>query len=528
MERHRSAFEHTRPQWLASYPNKGPLDYFGFRFLRQTKREHLFRSAASNNFANAKALIYYPAISIEFRRQHSIDDEQELTNEQMEAWLQWYQRANFLFVTHQTMKFDFTYDNGFTGAKRILDLFKPFTEGQQETLDFNLYLPIFYGGNKRPFGYLKQFWSGSLGFYHSIQNIDHCRVGEYGEEAHQLLSSFEQWPTLLRVIKSGIVSRKELDSLESVLTCENLSRAEKLLVQKMILDRDRHHEESALIYDQSFNAFCRLFDEYEVYNVDTLALDVITLFLYRYYTGQPLYNAREGALRTLCNSYPFEVGLVLLFKRLSREATSRKLTVRRIRNILAKDIDAWLDSHNKKGESFASVVSSFHSDISTGLDGFKESVCDLYDLESPREDLWVDGVLLGYLAYKIDLADADRHQTEDWYTSMTDEYYSFVPQVAFRNFGGANHSFAAALSSFALNLLKRQYDFAIERIQLGQIAKFLTLPATDIEAFQFEVDEDNILPQDGVIGLFKSMLSLWQSAGLLTKASNRRIRAASY
>ena len=116
----------TRPQWLASYPNKGPLDYFGLRFLRQSKREHLFRSAASNNFANAKPLLYYPAIALEFRRTHSIDDLKPLTAEEAAEWLLWYQRANFLFVTHQTMKFGYTYDAGITGGTRILDLFRPF------------------------------------------------------------------------------------------------------------------------------------------------------------------------------------------------------------------------------------------------------------------------------------------------------------------------------------------------------------------------------------------------------------------
>jgi hypothetical protein len=59
---------------------------------------------------------------------------------------------------------------------------------------------------------------------------------------------------------------------------------------------------------------------------------------------------------------------------------------------------------------------------------------------------------------------------------------------------------------------------------LGQIAKFLTLPASDIDAIEFEVDEENILPQEGIIGLFQSMVSFWLSAGLLKGRLNHQVR----
>jgi hypothetical protein len=519
-----SVISQTTPQWLASYPNKGPLDYFGFRFLRQTNREHLFRSAASNNFSNAKPLLFYPAIALEFQQQQGIDREEPLPKEQQEKWLQWYQRAHFLFVTHQTMKFGYGYDAGFTGAKMILDEFRPFIDGQEKTLEIDWLFPKFYGEGRRPWGYLKQFWSGALGFYHAIQNIDRCRVGNYGEEAHQLMSSFEHWRTLVKVLKTGIITRNELDRLEPILTCEGFSQAEKALIQKMILDQDSHHKESALIYEQSFEAFCGLFDDYEILNDSSLVLEVITLFLYRYYRRQPLYNDRENAIRTLCNSYPFELGLVLLFRRLSRESTSSRLSEKKIKSILEKDIDAWLDRRKMSLASFDYVASQYFKLIARSEDDFRTAIYEIYDLKSASDELWIDGILLGYLAYKIDVEDASLHSSEDWYSKMTNEYYAFVPQVIFRDFPVSNAGFKEGLLSLSLHLLRRQYDFAIERIQLGQIAKFLTLPASDIDAIEFEVDEENILPQEGVIGLFQSMVSFWLSAGLLKGRLNHQVR----
>lgn len=517
----------TAPQWLASYPNKGPLDYFGFRFLRQTKREHLFRSAASNNFRNAKPLLYYPAVALEFRLQYGIDHEDAFSEEQQASWLQWYQRANFLFVTHQTMRFGDTYgDAGFTGAKMILEDFRPFIDAWEDLLQIDSHLPKFYGENRRPWGYLKQFWSGALGFYHSIHNIDYCRVGKYGEEAHQLLSGFDNWNILVKALKSGVVTRKELDALEPILTCEDMSKAEKVVIQKMVIDRDEHNKESAEVYKQSFEAFSRLFEDYEILYDDSLALEVITLFLYRYYTHQPLYNARENAVRTLCNSYPFEIGLVLLFRRLSRESSSTRLTEKKIKEILETDIEAWLGRQKMNSAGFDKIASQYFKVISGTEERFTDAVYALYKLDSANDDLWIDGMLLGYLAYKTDEADSELHLSESWYSSMTDEYYAFVPQVVFRDFLISTESFGEGLVSLSLHLLRRQYEFAIERIQLGQIAKFLTLRASDIDAIEFEVDEYNLWPQDGVIGLFESMLLLWLSAGLLKVAPNGRVQCA--
>ena len=502
------------PNWLEALPNSGALDYFGFRWQRQTMRTYLFAKGASNNFISASTLLYFPAVAVAYRNNAGLSLEAELTPEQIKDWKIWFQRAYFLYVIFQEISgAKNQLDGGFTGGVEIVKKFGKFLVDSDAVLSIDEQLKLFVGNPSRPFGYFTQFWSGPMRYYDAIHRIDNCMLGAYASECHTLYTQKQNWNVFLSGVTTGRISKKDFDSLDKILLCNNLTNSDKQLAQSMILDEKDLHPKTNVVYRDSYKQFCKLLSNYAVTleDVSKFRNNIISFYLFRVLTKASVVSEQESKWRTFSMSFPFESALVNLFRKICDNSSGKFFSEDAISEFVKNECEIWLKKQNLKNQSAIKIFETIVLKSTTSIEETLKKLNSMTDYEND-EASWITGAILGWAIYE---SDSIKVSAPKWYESMTHEYYAFTPHQFFKTFSVGDAGFIETMQNFVFYAMRTQYQFSIDRMKLRQIPKFLVMPNQEQKGFEIQGYEDNVAIQSGVLGLFRSIVCLWHSAGLL-------------
>ncbi|MBI5178997.1 MAG: hypothetical protein HZA04_07025 [Nitrospinae bacterium] len=510
------------PEWLSAMPNEGGQDFFGFRYLRQTGRKYVLGRAASNQFRCAKTLLIYPAIIAEFRRQNKLPLEhngnyENLKEPILRKWQYWFQTAHYLYTTYNAYRGN-TIDAGFTGSiTESANVITPFME-QKETLDIKRRLKAFYG--TRPFGYYLQYWISPMGYYNAVLDIRHAVPGKYSEMAWEVMSSNPQWRGFIKAIEAGVVSSATYAQLGNLLDVNKLNEAEIKLVQMMILDKGGFGGEVAREgYLETCKQFKNLFEEYIVSEKEGFGESALSLYTYRSIHCVNQYSSMEGIWRMLCSSFCLETGIVAMLRR-ALGGSGVLLKSSDVEKVFRQDLVVWRAQNKLHSSKYLDLLKEFRGKKCASWKDIHKTLFE----EVEGEENWLDGIVMGGLINESNIfSEQDAFATQA-YHNLTGDYYPFNPKHLFANKIQANADFDDAVVSFCLNMLKEQYDYALLRMMMGQVPKYILTPYEESGKFKVEVNFNEIQVFYGIRDFINSTISLWLSAKLF-ELKTEKLRA---
>ena len=503
-----------KPFWLSAYPNEGTLDYFGFRFYRQPLRKYLVRGAAANDFKNAKTLLYYAAITYGFRKQHDVDFDAELSEEQFAKWQDWYKAANYLYIVNRYSKYGEVPDRGFTGANEESQAhFKKFYNQPMGQFDIRGAYSRIYP-EQRNWGYLAQFWRPPLDYFRCVLDLASCVPGEYAEECYELLSQDENWSLFVKTLETGIIDREELNKLQGIIDSKKFTEDEQVLARKILFDEDNVTGGENDEYKKSFKLLETLqatgCEGFSPSHKDEFAM----VFSYAQLKSLAL-GENDLSWKILISSIVFEIGICRLYTILGGLSDGGAVDVTVIEAEIEQATQYWLDK-NKFGGDLATVEQAWKekylSDIDTYSQLFKEM------LDDQQLDCAFDGLLQGYIISKI--KPDGKEFASDSYQAMTDQYHYFAPQPFFANKKINGHiDFKEFVLKMVMWLVTEQFDFSLDRMNYGQKAKFILSKSEFDEQYLFQIDAREFHENRGIIDMIDACLNLWRTAGILGEGS---------
>lgn len=500
-----------KPSWLSAYPNDGTLDYFGYRFYRQPLRALLVRGAAANDFKNAKTLIYYAAIAYGFRKENKINLDAELNEDQMLLWKDWYKVANYIYIVNYYSKHGEVPDRGFTGAnEESKKYFNNFYNGTEKNFDVRSCYSRIYP-EQRQWGYLTQFWRPPLDYFRCVLDITQCTQGEYAEECYLLLSSYPSWKKFVKILVSGTLNRSDLNEIQEIIDSKKLNSDEKKLAKKIIFDEMNITQGENDEYKKAFYLLTNLKENGLEGYLPKTKEDYTMVFTYAHLTNKTL-GQNDSAWKILISSIVFEMGLNRLYTFILGSSTHGVISVTSLKKQIKHSVSEWL-SKNKFGDSptltqTCNEWSKKHiRDISSYQNIFDKMLIE-QDLET-----YIDGLLQGYLISKTQ-TDNDFLHSEDYHI-LTNKYHYFVPQPFFENKKiDESISFINFVEKMVFWILDDQFKFSLDRMNLGQKAKFIMSKSEFKDQYIFQVDEVWFGENRGIIEMIDACICLWKTAGV--------------
>jgi hypothetical protein len=499
-----------KPFWLSAYPNEGALDYFGFRFYRQPLRELLVRGAAANNFKNAKSLLYYSAITFAFREKHNIENEDRLTDEQLLLWKNWYKNANYLFTLNYYAKYKEIPDAGFTGAvEEYQNYFEDFYEGSLSEFDINSVYDRFYP-EQRQWGYLTQFWRPPLNYFRCVLSIPDCMPGEYAKDSFGLLSKYNSWQAFNIILSSGVVTKQSLNIIQDIVDCHSPTDAEQKILQKIIFDSENYTDNENDEYKKSIKLVKSLIlDGVQGFNPSENQ-DFTMVFTYAFLNNIAL-GENDLEWKILHSSLVFEIGLVRLYSLVASSFINGVVPLKDLKSKLRKFVSEWTKQNNYK-TSFKEVVKEWSDKHLKSIVKYKSMFDRMLDYSN--YNAFIDGIIQGFLISKVKIG--DKQLQSDSYQRLTDPYHYFTPQNFFKNPSNFHiGNFEDFIVSVVLKVFDDQIIFALDRMNIGQKAKFILRKSGTDDCYIYQVDEKKFKENRGIIDLTDACLNVWKTAGIL-------------
>jgi hypothetical protein len=498
-----------KPFWLEAVPNEGALDYFGFRFYRQPLRSLLVRGAAANNFSNSKTLIYYGAIAYAFRFENNIESDQDLNESQLSDWNDFYKIANYLYTVNYHAKYNEVPDSGFTGAVDENNLyFKPFYQRSSGSYDIKTAFPRIYPEQRR-WGYLAQFWMPPLRYFRCVLEISECIIGEYAKESYGLLSQYSSWPKFIKILNSGVIERDDLDAIQGIIDCRVLNDSEKQLAQKIIFDTDKITEGENDNYKINFQLIKKLKDNGYDGFYPQIKEDYALLFSYVHLKNQQLGD-NDFAWKILYSSLCFEIGITRLFTLLNNISVNGMLDPAVVKQTLKEKITHWKRKHSF-GDRLDDVKKQWMEVYTSSIWVYKDLFQEMLDLD--EIDHFIDGLLQGYLLSQVEFSE-DILLSEP-YQFLTDPYHYFAPQPYFENKKiRPDMDFGEFIEKLSFWIIDEQFDFSLDRMNIGQKAKFILTKSEFSQEYIFQVTAKRFEENRGIIDMIGSSIKMWESAGI--------------
>jgi len=504
-----TTMESGKPFWLAASPNEGSVDYFGFRFYRQPNRNLLVRGAAANSFTNAKTLIYFAAVAYAFRIEHNIDLEEDLNEDQYAAWNNFYKPANYLYIVNYNSKYGEVPDSGFTGANEEgLNYFNSFYTDTSGTYNIKSAFPRMYPP-QRSWGYLQQFWQAPLLYFRCIISNAHCILGEYAEDCYKLLSQYHSWKTFIAILKSGKINRSELDIIQEVIDCHVLSHDEQHLAQKIIFDKDNVTEGENDNYKTNYQLIKELKDNGFEGLFPKTKEDYVFLFSYAHLNSLNI-GENDVPWKILLSSLSFEIGINRLFTLIAEISTNGAIAADVIRKEINIKTNEWIiknDFSNRLDDLSQKWLHKYAGSILDHKEIFEQM------LDHSHTENFIDGLLQGYIISRIGFS--DDVTMSDAYFRLTDSYHYFTPQAFFENKPiPRDMDFIAFIQKLVFWIIDEQFDFSLDRLSMGQKAKFILRKSEFGNEYIFQVERNKFQENRGIIDMIGSTIKLWQSAGV--------------
>ena len=503
----------SKPSWLSAYPNTGTLDYFGFRFGRDPLRNYLLRGAASNNFKVAKTLLYYSAIAYAFRKFHSLALDVELSEEQYHLWQDWYKIANYLYIINRHSRHNDTPDSGFLGsATEFKNYFQSFYDSSAAQFNIKETFSRIYPIN-RPWGYLAQYWGKPLKYFRCVLNIRSCSVGEYAKNAYDLLSQDSSWNMFITCLETGRIDRTSFDEIQSILECKEISQPESKLIQVIIFDKNNINTNENDKYKINYNLIHSLYttglDNFKPSNKN----DFTMLFSYMALKNLS-YGKNDYPWKSLTSSILFEIGINRLFTLIACWSTNGSIYKSNILENIESSALNWLETNNLSG-NLLQIEKLWSERHLASIDTYHELFNKM--LDTKRTDSVFDGFLQGYIISKIspDINTID----PEAYDALTDPYHCFPPDIFFKNKTiDATSGFIDFIKKVSMWLIDEQFEFSLDRMHMGQKAKFILSKSEFDDQYIFQVDALEFTESRIIIELIDSCLNFWSTAGVLEAA----------
>jgi len=497
------------PSWLSAYPNDGTLDYFGFRFYRQPFRALLIRGAAANSFTSAKALIYYAAVAHSFRRMVDLADDDELSADQLERWMVYFQSANYLYVVNRYASRDEVPDAGFTGAPTEFDEhFKPFYLSDSGEYNLNECFRRFYP-EQRQWGYLAQFWRPPMNYFRTLLDVTNCNTGEYSKACYDVLSEYESWETFHEILLRGRITRAELDMIQPILNNYELSETEQQLAKSIIFDERSINTVENLEYLKGYKLITNIKDKgVSGYNPVTKE-DYAMIFSYAHLNNIPL-GENDESWKILLSSLTFEIGITRLYTWLAKTSHDEVIDELDLEQGLSQWVEKW-QSENDLDGSLGEVLKKWKEKYLNSITGYETLFSKMLDYNTL--DTAIDGVIQGILISKASYS--DEYFRSDDYFALSDTYHKFTPQAYFQDKSfDLQQSFTDFFVQFTKQLIDDQHTFSYERMSLGQKAKFILRKYEAQKQYVFQIDNRQFEENRGIVNMIGATIDLWESAGV--------------